>query len=292
MISEAQDLIARAEKKAQPSSGFTRWLSGGDSYRLEEASDLYIEAANLYRLSKQLDTAGDTFWKAAQCQVDASNEDEAGNTFVEAYKCYKSSNPQKACEALEKAIGIFTRRGQFRRGAYFKFELADIQEFVLQDYPKAIENFEIAGDWYLQDQALALSNKSYIRCADLKALDKNYLDAAEIYRKIIANSLGNKLSQWSLKDHYLKLILCYLAAGDTVAAEKVLQEALQEDTTFQQSREHTLLSSLIDAVKEGNIESFSSQVFDYDKFNKLDKWKTTVLLQIKDSISEAEDDLL
>ncbi|AAS50927.1 ABR155Cp [Eremothecium gossypii ATCC 10895] len=291
-MSEAKDLIARAEKKAQPASGLMKWLTGGDSYRLEEASDLYVEAANLYRLSKELSAAGDTFWKAAECQVEAGNEDEAGNTFVEAYKCYKGANPERACEALERAIAIFTRKGQFRRGAYFKFELAEVQETDLQDYGRARENYELAGDWYMQDQALALSNKAYIKCADLNALDEKYLAAAELYRKIISNSVGNRLSQWSLRDYYLKLCLCFLAASDTVAAEKTLQEALQEDSSFHGSREHDLLAAIIEDVKQGDVEAFSNHVFEFDKFSKLDKWKTTVLLRVKTSITEVEDDLL
>lgn len=117
-----------------------------------------------------MDQAGDTFLRAAECQIQASNEDEAGNTYIEAYKCFKTgSSPAQAAESLAKSIDIFTRRGQFRRGANFKFELAELQEQQLQDYPSAIANYETAGDWYLQDQAIALSNKSYIKCADLKA---------------------------------------------------------------------------------------------------------------------------
>ncbi|CDO94355.1 unnamed protein product [Kluyveromyces dobzhanskii CBS 2104] len=292
-MSDVQELIAKAEKKAKPSSGFFSFLGGSDSYRYEEAADLFVEAANLYRLRKELDKAGDTFLRAAECQVKATNEDEAGNTYIEAYKCFKTgSSPSQAAESLSKSIDIFTRRGQFRRGANFKFELAELQEQQLQDFPSAIDNYEIAGDWYLQDQAVALSNKSFIKCADLKALNGDYLEATEILKKVVENSLGNKLSQWSLKEYLLKIGLCYLAAGDVVAADKSLNESQSLDSSFSQSREFELLSNLIEAVREGDPDKLSQKIYEYDRFNKLDHWKTTVLLKVKNTIVEADDDLL
>lgn len=252
-----------------------------------------MEAANLYKLRKELEAAGDLFVEAATCQIKAGSEDEAGNTFVEGFKAFKAgSSPSKACDALNKAIDIFTRRGQFRRGANFKYELAEILESDLHDYPHAIDAYEAAADWYAQDQALALANKAYLKCADLKALDAHYIEACDVYRKVIANSVGNKLSQWSLKDYYLKTALCYLAGDDQVAAQRTLDEALAEDSNFAGSREHELLGALLEACAEGDAEKFSAKVYEFDRFSKLDKWKTTVLLKIKDSIASADDDLL
>ena len=102
-------------------------FSGSDSYKFEEAADLCVQAATIYRLRKELNLAGDSFLKAADYQKKAGNEDEAGNTYVEAYKCFKSGgNSVNAVDSLENAIQIFTHRGQFRRGANFKFELGQI----------------------------------------------------------------------------------------------------------------------------------------------------------------------
>lgn len=231
--------------------------------------------------------------EAAQCQVRAGNDDEAGNTYVEAFKAFKAGGvATKACEALSHAIDIFTRRGQFRRGANFKFELAEMLDQDLHDYPAAIAAYETAADWYVQDQAVALANKAYLKCADLQALDGRYIDACGLYRKVIANSLGNRLSQWSLKEYYLKLVLCYLAADDQVAAQRAVSEAVADDPNFATSREHDLLTVLLDCCAEGDTERLSAKVYEFDKFSKLDKWKTTVLLKIKDSIASADDDLL
>ncbi|SCU93357.1 LAME_0F03510g1_1 [Lachancea meyersii CBS 8951] len=292
-MSDPQLLVQKAQKKAQPSSGFMKLFGASDTYKYEEAADLYVEAANLYRLRKELDAAGDLFLEAAACQIKAQSEDEAGNTFVEAFKAFKAgSSPVKACEALNKAIDIFTRRGQFRRGANFKFELAELLESDLQDYSGAVAAYEAAADWYSQDQALALANKAYLKCADIQALEGRYIEACDVYRKVIANSVGNRLSQWSLKEYFLKTALCYLAADDQVAAQRTLLEAQEQDSNFSGSREHELISALLEACAEGDSEKLSAKVYEFDRFAKLDKWKTTILLKIKDSIASADDDLL
>lgn len=268
-------------------------FGGSDSYKFEEAAELCIQAANLYRLRKELKLAGDSFIKAAEYQLRAGNDDEAGNTFVESYKSFKSSGEStSAVDALGSAIEIFTKRGQFRRGANFQFEMGELLENDLNDYQKAIESYETAGEWYSQDQALALANKCLVRCADLKALSGQYIEASEVFSKLIKNSIGNRLSQWSLKDYYFKMALCQLAATDAVAASRTLQEGKRDDPNFAESREAVLLQDLIECLAEGDSEQLSEKVFNYDKFNKLDKWKTTILLKIKETITEADDDLL
>ena len=283
----------QAEKKGVPSSGIKKFFGGSDSMKFEEAADLCVQAANVYRLRKQLKNAGDAFVKAADYQIQAGSEDEAGNTFVEAYKSYKSSGQaSEAVESLNKAIEIFTTKGQFRRGANFKFEMGELLENDLNDYGKAIDAYETAGEWYSQDQALALANKCLVRCADLKALNGQYLEACDVYAKLIKNSIGNRLSQWSLKDYFFKMGLCQLAATDSVAASRTLQEGKREDSNFAESREAQLLQDLIACIAEGDGEQLSEKVFNFDRFNKLDKWKTTILLKVKETIAQADDDLL
>ncbi|SMN20867.1 similar to Saccharomyces cerevisiae YBL050W SEC17 Peripheral membrane protein required for vesicular transport between ER and Golgi [Maudiozyma saulgeensis] len=292
-MSDPVELLQRAEKKGVPSSGFMKIFGSSDSYKFEEAADLCIQAANLYKLRKELKLAGDAFVKAAVFQIKAGNDDEASNIYTDAYKSYKSSgDATEATEALVCAVDLFTKKGQFRRAANFKFELGEMYEQDLSDFKKAIDCFETAAEWYSQDQAIALANKCWVRCADLKAMDNQYIDASNVFAKLIKNSIGNRLSQWSLKEYYLKKGLCELAATDAVAADRTLKEGQHEDPNFVDSREAILLQNLIECTNENDAERLGQCVFDFDKFNKLDKWKTTILLKIKENITEAEDDLL
>lgn len=292
-MSDPVELLQRAEKKGVPSSGFMKIFGGSDSYKFEEAADLCIQAANIYKLRKELKLAGDAFTKAASYQIKGGSEDEASNVYVDAYKSYKAgAAPHEAANALVCAVDLFTKKGQFRRAANFKFELGEMYEQDLADFRSAIECFETAAEWYSQDQAIALANKCWVRCADLKALDGQYLEAATVYSQLIKNSLGNRLSQWSLKEYFLKKGLCELAATDAVAADRTLKDGQQEDPNFGDSREAVLLQNLIECTNEQDAERLGQCVFDFDKFNKLDKWKTTILLKVKENITEAEDDLL
>lgn len=47
---------------------------------------------------------------------------------------------------------------------------------------------------------------------------------------------------------------------------------------------------LSEAVENGDQEAFADKLFQFDQLSKLDKWKTTLLLRIKNSIEEAGED--
>jgi alpha-soluble NSF attachment protein len=62
------------------------------------------------------------------------------------------------------------------------------------------------------------------------------------------------------------------------------------DNTFSSTREHQLLVDLVEVVEQGDQEAFADKLFQYDQLSKLDKWKTTLLLRIKNDIEETGDD--
>lgn len=47
---------------------------------------------------------------------------------------------------------------------------------------------------------------------------------------------------------------------------------------------------LAEAVEQGDQEVFAEKLFQYDQLSKLDKWKTTLLLRIKEGIEEKGED--
>lgn len=70
---------------------------------------------------------------------------------------------------------------------------------------------------------------------------------------------------------------------DKIAAKRALESYTEMDVTFPSTREFQLLQDIIEAVDQGDDEMFSDKVFQYDQLSKLDKWKTTMLLRIKES---------
>lgn len=88
----------------------------------------------------------------------------------------------------------------------------------------------------------------------------------------------------------MKSGICLLAVGDMVATNRAFEKYRDMDPTFPSTREHQLLVDLLATVEEGDPEAFADKLFQYDQMSKLDKWKTTLLLRIKNSIEEKGED--
>lgn len=275
---------------AKPQTGLFSFLGGSSSFRLEEATDLYVQAANVYRLNKDYNLAGTQFLRASDLQKKLNNHNDVANHLIEAYKCFKSVSPNDAIDALSQAIHIFlTQNGQFRRAANFQMDLAELYESIA-DVKNASESYEKAGDYFSTDHAEALSNKAYLKCADLNALLGNYLKARDLYDSIIKNLLGNNLTKWNLKEYFMKNILCTLCLDDVVDAQKRLDAYAEEEPSWPATREYKLLQDILTSIDDGNVQAFSDTVYEFDQFSKLDKLKTQLLLKIKNSVVEKDDD--
>lgn len=126
--------------------------------------------------------------------------------------------------------------------------------------------------------------------ADLAAMEGDYYKAIEHFDKVSASAVSNNLMKWSVKDYFLKAGLCHLAVGDQVATNRALEKYRDMDPTFPSTREHQLLVDLYEAVEAGDQEAFADKLFQYDQMSKLDKWKTTILLRVKNAIEEKGED--
>lgn len=101
-------------------------------------------------------SAGQAFEKAASIQQSKLNEpDDAANTLVEAFKSYRKDEPEDAARCLEQAIGHYTMKGNFRRAATQKQQVAELYEVELGDGKRAAEAYEQAAGWYENDNAEA-----------------------------------------------------------------------------------------------------------------------------------------
>jgi len=289
MAQDPRALLAKADKQASSArGGFS--LFGGKQDKLEIAADLYTQAANAFRVQKLGREAGQTLEKAAAIQQEINEPDDAANSFVEAYKAYRKDDPSSAARVLEKAIQHYTLRGNFRRAATHQQNLAELLELEIGDIPKAVAAYEIAGDWFQSDNAEALANKVFLKVADLAALEGMYPKAIERYEGVARSSAGNNLMKWSMKDYFLKAGICHLASRDKIAFKKALDSYVELDPSFPSMREFQLLNDMLEADDGGDAEAFADKIFLYDQMSKLDKWKTTMLLRVKSSIEEDDDD--
>lgn len=287
-MSEADQLLAKANKKATSSGGFG-WFSGGSTSKYEEAAELYQQAANQFRLAKRMRDAGAAFEQAAEMQLKTDEADDAANTYVEASKCYRREDPQKCISVLELAVERFTRRGNFRRAATYRQQVAEIYELELMDAPRAMEAYDQAAEWLANDNAESQANKLFLKVAEIAALEGDYNRATDKFESVALNSVTNGLTKWSVKDYYLKAGICHLCKNDTVAIKRAIDQYAAQDMTFPSTREFQLLNELAGDVEAGDAEEFSNHVYVFDQVSKLDKWKTTLLLRIKNQMSEEPD---
>ncbi|GAB1735129.1 TPR-like protein [Hortaea werneckii] len=290
MAQDPRALLQKADKQAASAgSGFS--LFGGRAEKYEAAAELYIQAANAFRLQKSSKEAGQCFEKAASLQTNQLKEpDDAANTLTEAFKSYRKDEPEDAARCLEQAIQHYTLKGNFRRAATHKQNLAELYEVEMGDGKRAAEAYETAAGWYENDNAEALANKLFLKLADLSALESDYYKAISNYEKVAKSSINNNLMKWSVKEYLLKAGICHLCTGDSVATNRALESYRDLDPSFSQTREHQLLSDLVEAVDEGDQEKFADKLFQYDQMSKLDKWKTTLLLRVKENIEEKGED--
>lgn len=136
----------------------------------------------------------------------------------------------------------------------------------------------------------SLANKLWLKVADVAALEGDYYKAIENYEKVAEQSINNNLMRYSVKEYFLKAGICHLASGDIVASQRALEKYRDLDPSFATQREHMLLTDLCEAIEAKSQEQFTDKLFQYDQVSKLDKWKTTLLVKVKNSIEEADDE--
>jgi len=292
MSEDPRALQQKAEKTlSSVGSGFSSFFSSRKEDKYQEAVDLFVQAGNAFRLQRQSKEAGSAFEKAAKiCKDSLKEPDDAANYNVEAFKAYRKDSPLDAVRCLEQAISQYTARGNFRRAATHVENEAEVYEQELGDRKGALACYERAAQWYEDDNAIALANKLWLKVADIAALEADYYKAIECFEKVAEASLGNNLMKYSVKEYYLKAGICTLATKDLVSARRNLDKYREKDPLFASQRECQLLSDLVDAVENNDQEQFTGKLFAYDQMSKLDKWKTEMLVRIKNQIEEADNE--
>uniref|UniRef100_A0A673BE87 N-ethylmaleimide-sensitive factor attachment protein, alpha b n=1 Tax=Sphaeramia orbicularis TaxID=375764 RepID=A0A673BE87_9TELE len=247
---EATALMAEAEKKMKSSQSFFGALFGGGS-KMEEACDMYVRAANMYKMAKN---------------------------WCEAINC------------LNRAIEIYTDMGRFTIAAKHHITIAEIYETELVDIDKAVAHYEQAADYYKGEESTSSANKCLLKVATYAAQLEQYPKAIEIYEQVGTHAMDSTLLKYSAKDHFFKAALCHFCV-DAHNAQLAVQKYEEMFPAFSDSRECKLLKKLLDAHEEQNVDAYTDSVKEFDTISRLDQWLTTMLLRIKKTIQDDESDL-
>ncbi|XP_022081425.1 alpha-soluble NSF attachment protein-like isoform X1 [Acanthaster planci] len=276
-------LIDEANRKLKSASGFFGGFFGG-TQKQEDACELYSRAANMFKMAKKWNEAGNSFCKCAEIRLRLESRHEAATSYVDAGNCYKKNNPQEAVKVLQRAIEIYIDMGRFTIAAKHHISIAEIYENELIDLEKAVENYERAAEYYKGEDSNSSANKCLLKVAMYAAQLEQYAKATEIYEEVAKTAMESSLLKYSAKEYFFKAALCHMCV-DALNAQHAVTKYNEMFPAFADSREHKLLSKLLDAVEEQNVDNYTEAVKGYDSISRLDQWLTTILLRIKKTIS-------
>lgn len=286
---KAIQLMQDANKRLNSPAGFLSKLLGGPhSTRLEEASDLYVRAANSFKIAKKWSAAGSAFCDSASCQLKMDSRHNAAQNYVSAATCYRKSDYHEAIKCLNKATNIFTDMGRFSIAAKHHATIAEIYECDLKDFSQAVSNYQKAADFHQGEHSRAAANKCLLKVAQYSAQTEDYERAIEIYEKVASEAVDSRLLKYGAKEHYFKAAICHMCV-DMLNGQHAVNRYEELFPAFIDSRECKFLKNLILALEEENVESFTEVVKAYDKISRLDPWTTTMLLRVKRTISDEPD---
>ncbi|XP_045063872.1 N-ethylmaleimide-sensitive factor attachment protein, alpha a [Coregonus clupeaformis] len=265
---EALTLMAEADKKMKSSRGSPRYVPGS-SRKYEEACDMYVRAANMFKMAKNWSAAGNAFSQAAHLHLQKDNKlDGAINflNFLDAGNAFKKADPQEAINCLNQAIEIYTNMGRFTIAAKHHISIAEIYESELLDIDKLL------------------------KVATYAAQLEQYQKAIDIYEQIGTYAMDSVLLKYGATDHFFKAALCHFCV-DMLNARLSVQRYEDMFPAFSDARECKLVRKLLDAYEEQDVDAFTDAVKDFDSIPRLDQWNTTMLLRIKKEIQDDESDL-
>jgi len=281
----AEEWIEKGDKKLK---GFG-WFSGDQKY--EEAAEMYTKGANMFKNAKQWDQAGAAFIRSAECHLKLQSKHEAATDYINASNCYRKTNVPEAVNSVTTAVNLYVEEGRFSIAAKHQKEIGEMYEQA-NEIEKSVDAYQKSADYYEGENSTSAANACLLKVAEMSAKLEKYERAIGIYETVAKKSLDNNLLKWSAKDYFFRGLLCHLCTTDLVSSKRALDLYRDMDVGFSSTRECKFLQDLLAAVEAYDKEALTQAVVDFDSISKLDQWKTTMLLRIKNGIAKVDDESL
>ncbi|VIO98236.1 Uncharacterized protein BM_BM3004 [Brugia malayi] len=285
---KARKKLEDAEKKAKGGSGFFSGLFG--SAKAEEAADLFVQAGNLFKISKLWREAGDAFVRSAELHAAATDrKHDAASNYAEAANCYRKVNPQQAIDCLMKTAETYTDMGRFNMAAKYHCTMAEIFESEAPDMTQAMTHYQEAADFYKGEESRSSATKCMIKVAQYAAQLEDYKRAIKIFEEVATWEADHPTLKYAAKNHFFQALLCHLCF-DLLDTQNALKRYEEISPSFVDSREYKLINELISCLEDRNQVKFTEVVKAFDKISRLDQWHTSLLVKIKRSCGDEDDD--
>eukprot|EP01129_Flabellula_baltica_P003210 TRINITY_DN13023_c0_g1_i1.p1 TRINITY_DN13023_c0_g1~~TRINITY_DN13023_c0_g1_i1.p1 ORF type:complete len:302 (-),score=74.21 TRINITY_DN13023_c0_g1_i1:75-980(-) len=286
LLNEANDLFVRGETKLNE---FVMPLFGSRSAKYEQAADIFAKAANTYKRAKHYNEATGAFKKAAECHLRLNQKYDAASLYIKASSMAAKESVPKSAELIHRAIELFMDEGRFTIAAKHHHELGEIYE-AEGDLVRAKEEYATAAEYYEDEGNPATGRKSLIKVAEICGTLGEYNECAEIYERIGRDCASVELTTYSAKKHFFNAGIALLCTLDVIAVNRALDNYCNLSTDFARSMEYKLLEGLSDALEQVDPKAFSKASAEFDSITSLNPWQTNLLVKVKESILEQEED--
>jgi len=269
----------------------SKFIYFGD--RQDDACEAYKTAANKFKVAKAWKEAGDTFRKIVPLTIKMGSKYEAATVFIDAANCYKqASMKQETTDCINEAISLFTEAGKFATVAKYEKEIAEVFE-ENADFENACAHYQTAAEYFGSEDQKSSANQCVVKLAHLKATMEKYDEAIEDFERAASAAVDDRLLKWGAKEYLFKSLMCYMAKmdgeeEDLSEVRNKISEYKDMDVHFGDSLECKLIEKLTDACEQKDVKAYTINLRDFDKIQKLDTWKTTIFLKIKDKIKEVD----
>lgn len=280
--STAEEIIKKAEGKKN------QWFGLSPDY--ESASDLYVKAAKQFIMQGDYLRAGDSFVEAGRCAQKSKNSFQASESYREAAEVYLKASSPKYKPTLQLAVQALVDNNRISRAAdlLVKSGVANRDMGLL---PEALECYQKAEKYYLADG----QDQKKLNClkaeAEIFSEMGQYNNAQPLYEQIAKSMLTGPL-KFQAGEFFINAMLCQLALlkpGDHLLGVENCKEQLslytQQDVYLDGTPELEILEGFLTAVADQDIEVFDFNVSELARLKKLDAWKTSVLLVVKEKIN-------
>ncbi|KMT06612.1 hypothetical protein BVRB_7g157800 [Beta vulgaris subsp. vulgaris] len=265
-------------------------INGWGFSKFDDAAEFHHKAANSFKIAKSWEQAGCAYIKLAECHLKTGSIDEAATAYVDAANCYKKISPLQAISCLEQAVNLFSSIGRFSSAARCCKEVGELYE-QLRNVQEAIKYFERAAEFFEGETAATSASHCKQKVAQYSAHLKQYTKAIEVLEEVAREAVSSNLLRYGVRGHLLNAGICHLCKRDLVAVTNALERYQAWDPTFSRTREYELLSDLVAACDEEDVEKFTDVLKEYDSLSPLDSWKTVLLLRIKEDLKAKKQDV-
>ncbi|TYZ60433.1 hypothetical protein PybrP1_009383 [[Pythium] brassicae (nom. inval.)] len=278
---KAAEYMAQGNKALKKTSFFS--FGGGGTQKYEDASDLFERAGNQYKISKRWQEAADAYVKCADCQMRLKESSRAAQFYQQAAEALAKVNPTDAVEHFRTAISMLCDAGRFSNAAKLQKQIAEIYESQ-DNKEEALENFRQAADYFDGENQASSANNMRLKVAQFSAQLERYDAALAIYESIARASMESNLLKFNAKNHLLNAGICALATKDLVLVQMKMSEFQEIDYTFGDSREGKFLHEMVQSFENFSADGFADAVYQFDTISKIEPWKISILLKVKESI--------